>query len=740
MSPGLASSMDVAFSRPRTSGAHKPYDTPVAHWLDLFAWLDSCVQREVERRKDVAGSGELQDAAWMRFAAVSAAEVDAMLSAASDELPTPSTTVGSLEMSRLAGREAATNAANGSLPLLELVRLFNLSPLERDALIIACAPDLDARYERLYGYLQDDLTRRRATPSLIFNLLGLSRTASLQARLIFSPHAPLLRYQLLRHVDEAGAAPLPSRALQVDERIVSYLVGEGGVDARISAAASWPSPQASPDDELVQRLAAAIEACRGATGLTRKPMFYLRGPEGAGKQRLAQAAVGRLGLPLLVIDCEQLLQTKVPWRQAMTLVFREGLLTPAALYLQRIDRVLQCDEAMLRLQDLARAVAELGGVTFLSGSGVWAWPGVLDEHLFITLDIAQNDEASRQRMWRQEFAGELGVDEQALRALARQYRLSPRQVERAGRVARDTAAWRGGTLSLDDVRHGVRAQTTRGAGTLGRVVAPRHGWDELILPPDQCAQLREVCGQARLGVRVYEDWGMGRRLSYGRGLNVLFSGPPGTGKTLAAEVIARELGLDLLKIDLSQVVSKYIGETEKNLHRVFEQAQQGGAVLFFDEADALFGKRSEVKDAHDRYSNIETAYLLQKLEEYEGVVLLASNLRANMDDAFVRRMNFVVEFPFPEEEYRERIWHSLLPPELPRGEDVDFRFMARQFKLAGGNIKNVVVAAAFLAAAEERPLVMRHLILATKREYQKLGWMCGKADFGPWYDEVADGT
>jgi SpoVK/Ycf46/Vps4 family AAA+-type ATPase len=219
---------------------------------------------------------------------------------------------------------------------------------------------------------------------------------------------------------------------------------------------------------------------------------------------------------------------------------------------------------------------------------------------------------------------------------------------------------------------------------------------------------------------VYGEWGFDRKLSLGKGLNVLFSGPPGTGKTMGAEVIARELGLDLYRIDLSQVVSKYIGETEKNLDRIFNAAENSNAILFFDEADALFGKRSEVRDSHDRYANIEISYLLQKMEEYQGVSMLATNLRQNLDEAFVRRLQAIIEFPFPNEEYRRKIWEGVFPAEAPLAEDVKFDLLAREVRLAGGNIKNMAVAAAFYAATDGDKIRMKHLVQAAHREHQKL--------------------
>jgi SpoVK/Ycf46/Vps4 family AAA+-type ATPase len=266
------------------------------------------------------------------------------------------------------------------------------------------------------------------------------------------------------------------------------------------------------------------------------------------------------------------------------------------------------------------------------------------------------------------------------------------------------------------------------ANSLARRVEPRHDWNDLVLPPAQREQLTALCNQAKHGSIVYGNWGFDRKLSLGRALNALFSGPPGTGKTLAAEVIAADLGVALLKIDLSQIVSKYIGETEKNLRQLFDQAASANAILFFDEADALLGKRSEVKDAHDRYANTETAYLLQKMEEYAGITILSTNLRQNMDDAFTRRMRFIVDFPFPEDEDRLRIWQAVWPREVPLAPDVDLPALARQIRLSGGSIRNVALCAAFLAAEQGQSVSMRHLMRATRSELQKMGRLVANDD------------
>jgi SpoVK/Ycf46/Vps4 family AAA+-type ATPase len=309
-------------------------------------------------------------------------------------------------------------------------------------------------------------------------------------------------------------------------------------------------------------------------------------------------------------------------------------------------------------------------------------------------------------------------------ALASKFRFTPGQIRDALVAAQTLAAWRSpddGQITMPDLYAACRAQSNPKLSTLARKIEPRYTWDDMVLPPDQCAQLHEICQQVTYRHIVFGAWGFERKLSLGKGLNVLFSGPPGTGKTMAAEVIANALQLDLYKIDLSQVVSKYIGDTEKNLDRIFTAAESANAILFFDEADALFGKRSEVKDAHDRYANIEVGYLLQKMEEYEGVAILATNLRQHLDEAFVRRLQIIVEFPFPDEEHRRRIWDVVFPRAAPLGDDVDFGSLARAIKLAGGNIKNIAVAAAFYAAEEGGYIRMPHLVRAARREHQKLG-------------------
>jgi SpoVK/Ycf46/Vps4 family AAA+-type ATPase len=354
-----------------------------------------------------------------------------------------------------------------------------------------------------------------------------------------------------------------------------------------------------------------------------------------------------------------------------------------------------------------------------------------------TVAVAPPDFAARRALWSAHLRDQqVELDSRALDELAARYRLSDSQIAHAVGSARRQAAFDETRADASALARAARVQVGRDPGPLAQKITPFYRWGDLVLPVDQLAQLKEICRQARLRHVVYDDWGFDRKLSLGKGLSALFTGPPGTGKTMAVEVVANDLGLELFKIDLSQVVSKYIGETEKSLDRLFAEARAGNAILFFDECDALFGKRTTVQDAHDRYANIEVAYLLQKLDEHEGLCILATNLRQNLDAAFTRRLTFIVEFPFPDEDSRRRLWQSIWPTQVPRSRDLDLEFLATQFKLPGGAVKNIAVAAAFLAASSGGELRTEHLLWAARREIEKSGRRVAPSEFGRYGRQV----
>jgi SpoVK/Ycf46/Vps4 family AAA+-type ATPase len=321
--------------------------------------------------------------------------------------------------------------------------------------------------------------------------------------------------------------------------------------------------------------------------------------------------------------------------------------------------------------------------------------------------------------------------------VAQQFHFGPADLERVVAAARHRARLRGaGDEPLDDADlwQSCRLRAGRSLENLAQPITPCYDWADIVLPDDVQRQLWEIAQQVAQRHRVYENWGFGAKLSRGRGISALFAGPSGTGKTMAAEILARHLALDLYRIDLAGVVSKYIGETEKNLRRVFDAAEESGAVLFFDEADALFGKRSEVKDSHDRYANIEIDYLLQRMEDYRGLAILATNRKSQLDQAFLRRLRFLVDFPAPDTGLRLRIWQRVFPPGVQL-DGLDYGLLAR-LDIPGGNIRNIAVNAAFLAVAAGCPVGMEQMMHAARREYAKIDKLPSEAEFGAYYRRV----
>jgi SpoVK/Ycf46/Vps4 family AAA+-type ATPase len=643
---------------------------------------------------------------------------------------------------KICERRAASLQQNISLSLPSLSHIFGLTRLEEQCLIICLAPELDTNYEKLYAYLQDDITRKKPGVGLVLDLLYPTFQQKMEARAVFDPRAPLRKYRLLHTTDDSpdGLSSFPSRHLRLDDRIVNFILGFRHMDARLVPFAQLIYPQVRlervtvPEEVQTQVRNFVCSHFAGKQPVGPKVVFYFHGPYGAGKQSLAEVACHDLGIPLIIADLSKMLDGPLPFAEAAELLGREATLQPAALCLESFDCLFSEDEKNLsHLKFLLETIQTLSPLTFICSHREWKPQGLLKEHIFIDVGFSIPDDKARKHIWESHLNGHYHIASDVdLGEIASKFRFTTGQIQDAIVMAKNMTRWRSsgdGQLIMKDLYAACRAQSNQKLSTLARKIEPKYSWDDLVLPSDQLSQLRETCNQARYRHIVYGEWGFDRKLSYGKGLNALFSGPSGTGKTMAAEVIANELNLDLYKIDLSQVVSKYIGETEKNLDKIFTEAQTSNAILFFDEADALFGKRSEVKDAHDRYANVEIGYLLQKMEEYDGIAILATNFRQNIDEAFTRRICFIIEFPFPEEEYRLRIWQGIWPKETPLAEEVDLYAMARQFKLTGGNIRNIALAAAFIAAEDGQVVRMKHLLQSTKREFQKMGRLVSEGEF-----------
>ena len=315
--------------------------------------------------------------------------------------------------------------------------------------------------------------------------------------------------------------------------------------------------------------------------------------------------------------------------------------------------------------------------------------------------------------------------------MANKFTFTPAQIVGTGQRAAGEARLHG-PLGRQDVTRAAYHQVSHKLGEHATLIYARHTWDQLVLGQQEKEMLRMACDQVRYQHVVYDKWGFDKRLAYGKGVSMLFAGPPGTGKTMAAQVVASDLGIEMYKVDLSQVVSKYIGETEKNLNQVFNEAKKSNVILFFDETDAILGKRTEVKDSHDKNANLETAYLLQKMEEYDGITVMTTNYKENIDSAFFRRISYVIHFSFPDEKARRAIWKGIFPQEAPLGEDVDLDYLARQFSITGGSIKNIALVAAFMAARKDVPVGMEHILRATQFEMAKQGKIMLREDYGEY--------
>jgi SpoVK/Ycf46/Vps4 family AAA+-type ATPase len=439
-------------------------------------------------------------------------------------------------------------------------------------------------------------------------------------------------------------------------------------------------------------------------------------------------------MPVLDLDLRLLTGSDQEVAPFVRMALREGVLQSAAVLLSGAG-VLQLRDAAPLRRVLSDSVADFGGLVFLTGGSEGAGVAELADSVVQPVAVPLADVPTSTARWLQVLQGHTADPESWAHELGSRFRLSPALARAALEQAENRRLMdpEPQPLTLSDVSAACRERSRQRIGDLAVKVPPHARWEDLVLPEERIAHLREICSQAGYRHRVHDSWGFGARLGHGKGLSVLFTGPPGTGKTMAAEVLAHDLDVDLYKVDLSGVVSKYVGETEKNLGRIFSEAQAADAILFFDEADALYGKRTEVSDAHDRYANIETSYLLQRMEEYEGMVILATNLRQNLDDAFTRRIRFVVEFPFPEAESRRRIWKALFPHQAPVSSDVEFAALAKELPVTGGSIKNIVLNAAFLAAADGGVIGRQHILRGARREFEKIGklWVEPATAVGP---------
>ncbi|WP_411120826.1 ATP-binding protein [Streptomyces sp. x-19] len=615
------------------------------------------------------------------------------------------------------GEEDASKPGAPSPQALDtLTACFGLTPFERAVVLLAAAAELDPTTGARCAAACGDPSRPHPTFSLALAALDAPHWSAL------TPVAPLRRWRLVELEDETR---LTASRLRLDERILHFLAGAPYLDARLHGQLRRTVP---PETLPPAHETAARQVAAGWTGA--RPGAPLRvelvGGDLRTRGEIAAAAARRSGLGLYAMSAADVPSDPAERDRLARLWQREAILLPAALLVEvgELDREQQ-------------AAAD----AFVAGSAVplvvaGQEPRQTGHPRGARVTVPALSDEEQLGLWSDAFTDLPQVTERHLASLVAQFQL-PAHVVRsaAASVHRDLPS--SGTVDAVDAvdvvelawRAGL-AEARMGLDELGRRIEPRAGWDDLVLADRQLRILQEVVAHVRQRGTVYRDWGFAKSLRSGLGVTALFAGGSGTGKTLAAEVMAKELGLDLFVVDLSQVVSKYIGETEKNLSRVFDAAERGGALLLFDEADALFGKRSEVKDSHDRYANLEVSYLLMRMEAYRGLAVLTTNMKKALDSAFMRRIRFVVDFPFPTERERAEIWRRVLPAEAPT-KGVDPALLA-QLTVAGGSIRNIALSGAFLAAEEGDRLQMRHMLAAARTEYLKLERSLAPSEVHGW--------
>ncbi len=587
-------------------------------------------------------------------------------------------------------------------PALEtLCTAFGLSPYERKVLLLCAGMELDAATAPLCASLNGNAQHGQPTWSLALSVFPDAHWSAL------GPLAPLRRWRL---IEMASGETLLQSPLRIDESVLHYLTGVDYQDGRLHGV----GPPLQTKGELPpshENLAARFaKLWKGAAGEV--PVIHLCGPDQGSRRALAATACARLGLEVRPIHAADLPTATGELETIRQLWEREALLRGRAL-------LLDCDlpgaqEGVEAQLPVGSFIERLQGRLILSSKDPFQTRG----RQLIRLDVVRPTSGEQLGLWQKALGPIASELNGHLETLTHQFDLGPAEIQESALQVREDAAT--GQLAVVRSRlwESCLARARPHMGALAARIEPAASWEDLVLPPPQCRTLRDISAQVRHRALVYERWGFAAKSSRGLGISALFTGVSGTGKTLAAEVLAAELELDLYRIDLSSVVSKYIGETEKNLRRVFEAAEGGGAILLFDEADALFGKRSEVKDSHDRYANIQVSYLLQRMETYRGLSILTTNMKSALDSAFLRRIRFVVDFPFPNYDQRAEIWRRVFPNETPVA-GLDVAKLAK-LNVAGGSIRNIALNAAFHAAEQSTPVRMNHLMQAVQREFEKL--------------------
>jgi hypothetical protein len=686
-----------------------------------MTWLRACLEQCATPAQSSQSSIVLQPrpvpaepgSVWRRFS-----KTPPMLSGQTPTLLPPAAAPGGEHVSEAyAAMQAAAHGMDPPPALLALVQRLGLSEFEQQLLILCLGMELDTNIAGYCARCQKDSGRNYPTFALAFALF---EDASWNA---LSPERPL-RYWRLIEITQSSGQPLTTSSLRIDERIVNYIKGLNYLDDRLL-------PLVSPLDQHVENtelpsshqdaVDSIIRSLKQADANRSLPVVQLLGDDADSKELVAAAVANTIGLQLYRLPVALLPNQPAEIETLARLWQRESLLLPVGLYVNARGTGMEPAESG-PASLVTRLLERTDGVMFLDTRD--GWHGLHKQDL--SVDVAKPTSGEQEAVW-QSALGLAAGDNPA--QLAAQFNLSFTRITQLARNALSGPSDQGELKAelKERLWQGILTSTRPQMDALAERITPKSTWDDIVLPDSESAVLHQIAQQVSARTMVYEKWGFAQKMSRGLGISALFCGESGVGKTMAAEVIANELHLNLYRIDLSAVVSKYIGETEKNLRRLFDATEDGGAILFFDEADALFGKRSEVKDSHDRYANIEINYLLQRMEAYRGLAILATNMKSALDTAFMRRLRFIVNFQFPGPAERKEIWKRAFPSGMPMDE-LDYDRLAR-LNVTGGHIHNIALHAAFLAARDGSPVSMPLVLEAAKAEFHKIERPINEADF-----------
>jgi AAA+ superfamily predicted ATPase len=698
-----------------SEAAVEPFTHPSEHLIAELEWARALVRGYLEH------TGRLGPEGWrMRRGLGITLDPDeaAALLEVPPQTPKPPGEAALLRR-RIDARVAVSRQAGLRLPLPELAEAFSLDELSHQLLILALASEIDDGIRRLFAYVADDLTRRHPTVEFLLGLLQPATFGRLLNASAFFFDSPLVRHRLLRPFGE-GDAPWFARDVRVERSVVARIIGGRDLDPSIAHAARLTARNPQPvslvyDDAIQAAVRRDLDQLRAVAPTT----IALVGPGGTGKTEIVRQALGE-ALEVRVLD---LLRPVAESEERIRVLARDALALAVPIVLDLAD----ADQEDPALTPACRRLASVCGahrhgvVVTARDDASW-FIGLLDAATIHRVPFPTTEE--RLTIWYEALirAGIANPDLDTITAAAR-FPISGAAIHRASEaiVARYGRGSDMAHISFEQVADACRAQLTPRLQGVAQRVVTTFVWDDLILPPEERRNLQEIADFAKQRTTVFDRWGYGRILPYGRGLTVLFGGPPGTGKTMAAGIIGTELGMEVFRVDLSRTVSKYIGETEKNLGRIFDEAARSHSILLFDEADSLFAKRTEVKSSVDRYANLEVNYLLQRMEDFDGVTILTTNFEGSIDEAFRRRIRFRVNFPSPDAATRKLLWERMVPKEAPVDEALDFEALAEEFDLSGGYIKNAAVRAAFLAASAGTGLRMKYFRRSARLELVKLG-------------------